>query len=94
MTKDIFLIRPVPGMIIQIYIRYCRFDFLHGFCRAMLNSDRYVIFLGGFRRGTNPTMTVFWAENANFGIQLRERYSFDVAPEAAWMSQAKPDSII
>jgi len=29
MTTEFFLIRPVPGMIIQIYIRYCRFDFLH-----------------------------------------------------------------
>jgi len=60
----------------------------------MLNSDRYVIFIGGFRRGNNPSMTVFWAEHADFGVQLRERYSFDVTLEAAWMSQSKPENIV
>lgn len=92
MTTEFFLIQPVPGMIIQIYIRYCRFDFLHGFCRGLLHAGRYVQFLEGFRRHENQEMTIRWAEACDFGIRPLEQFSFDVAPEAEWMTRPKPSS--
>jgi len=85
-----FLLQPEPGQIIQIYVRHRRVDFRYGFCRAIHHAGRYVQFVGGFRRREDPSMTTRWAESCDFGIQPFERFSFDLATEAEWMSLNKP----
>ena len=85
-----FLLQPDPGTIVQIYRRHCLFDFLIGYCRAVLHAGGHVMFADSFRRRSDPQMTAHWAEPHDFGIQLFERYSFELAPEAEWMSLTKP----
>ena len=85
-----FLLQPEPGQIIQIYVRHRRVDFRYGFCRGIHHAGRYVQFVGGFRCRENPSMSLRWAEPHSFGIQPFERFSFELAPEAEWMSLNKP----
>jgi len=91
MKNGLYLVKPAPGMIIQIYVRYCHFDFLHGFCRGLLHAGLYVQFIEGFRRHENPEMTIRWAEACDFGIRPLEQFSFELAPEAEWMTRPKPN---
>jgi len=93
MKPAAFLLQPEPGKIIQIYVRHCRFDFLHGYCRGILHVGRHVRFVMGFRCCENPSMTLRWAEPHDFGIQLIEGYSFNFTPEAEWMGLNKPPQI-
>ena len=90
MKDDLFIVKPEPVKIIQIYVRHGHFDFLHGFCRGVLHVGRYVKFLEGFRRCSDPAMTVFWPEPRDFEIQRREQFSFETADEASWMSHSNP----
>ena len=93
MNPEIFLLRPEPGKIIQIYARYGCVDFIHGFCRAVLQAGHHFQFLEGIRRCSDPAMTMHWSEPCDFGIQPRERFYFDIIPEAAWMSERKTGRI-
>lgn len=90
MKDDLFIVQPEPGKIIQIYVRHCHFDFLHGFCRGILHSGEYVQFLEGFRRRSNLAMTALWSEAHDFGIQRRDRFTFETADEAPWMPPSNP----
>jgi hypothetical protein len=90
MKDELFILRPDPGKIVQIFLRCRHFDFLHGFCRGLLQAGRYVQFLDGFLRRANPDMTVLWSEAHDFGIQRRDQFSFELADETLWMSHSKP----
>jgi len=87
------LLQPEPGQIIQVYVRHRRVDFRYGFCRAIHHAGRHVQFIGGFRRREDPLLPTPWAEPHDFGIQPFERYSFELAPEAEWMSLTTPPQI-
>jgi hypothetical protein len=93
MKTESYLFHPEPGQIIQIYVRHSRFDFLHGYCRAVLHAGRHMMFVRGFRRRTDPGMSVVWSEPCDFGIQPFGRYSLEFTPEAQWMSLNKPPQL-
>ena len=92
MNPELFLLQAEPGKIIQIYARYRHVDFIHGYCRAVLHAGRYFQFLEGLRRCSDPAMRMHWSEPCDFGIQPRERFYFQILPEAEWMLQKKPGS--
>ena len=93
MNSEIFLLQPEPGKIIQIYARYGCVDFIHGFCRAVLQAGHHFQFLEGIRRCSDSAIRMHWSEPCDFGIQPRERFYFDIIPEAQWMSERKPGSM-
>ena len=93
MKGAIFIVQPSPGKILQVYLRCRRVDFLDGFCRGVLHVGKYVQFLEGFRRRSDPGMTVLWSEPHDFGLQPRERFSVELADEAPWMSLTEPPQI-
>ena len=93
MNSEIFLLQPEPGKIIQIYARYGCVDFIHGFCRGVLQTRNHFQFLEGIRRCSDSAIRMHWSEPCDFGIQPRERFYFDIIPEAQWMSERKPGSM-
>ena len=90
MNSEIFLLQPEPGKIIQIYARYGCVDFIHGFCRGVLQTRNHFQFLEGIRRCSDSAIRMHWSEPCDFGIQPRERFYFDIIPEAGWMSHSNP----
>ena len=92
MNPEIYFLQPEPGKIFQIYARYGCVDFIHGFCRGVLHTGRHYQFLEGIRRCSDPAMTMHWSEPCDFGIQPRERFYFEIIPEAAWMSHSNPQN--
>ena len=90
MKDELFIVQPEPGKIIQIYLRFRRFDFLHGFCRGIIHAGPFIGFLEGFLRRSNPGMTALWSEAHDFGIQRRDHFTFETADEAPWMTSSNP----
>lgn len=91
MNMDLPLVVPEPGMVIEFYVRSGRFDFLVGFCRGLIFSGKYVIFVGAFRRGSDPAMSCYWAEPYNYGTYAANRFVFGFVPESDWMTQLRPE---
>lgn len=83
---NLFLLRPKSGHVLEIYTRRRNVDFHFGFCRAAIFFGAAVQFLEGFRRRSDPTTGREWSEPSNFGLQLREGFSFEVRPQVDWMS--------
>ena len=87
---ELFLLQPGCGMIIKIYVRHGRFNFLHGFCKGILHVGSQVAFLESFRCGMDPSMKTLWAEPRDFGVQKQDRFSYEFSPAADWMSLPRP----
>lgn len=89
-SVHLHLLRAEAGNVFMIYVRYCRFEFLAGYGRAILFAEDNLQILGGFRHRTNPEMTEYWAEPCDFGVRKIEKIGFGVFPEADWMGRTKP----
>ncbi len=90
MNEEVFLLQPEPGQVVQISKRHGRCDFVIGYCRGVLQVGRFVRFLEGFHRCSDPAMTTTWHEPHDFGIQPLRQLSFTITPEAPWMIEGTP----
>lgn len=84
---NLFLLRPKSGHVLEIYTRRRNVDFHYGFCRAVLFADSAVQFLEGFRHRIDSTTGREWSEpSSDSGLHLREGFTFELRPQADWMS--------
>jgi hypothetical protein len=83
---NLFLLRTKSGHVLEIYTRRRNVDFHYGYCRAVLFAGATVQFLEGFRCRIDSTTGREWSEPGDFGLQLREGFTFQIRLQAPWMS--------
>ena len=90
---ELFLLRPKPDLIIQIFTRCRGVGFSYGFCREAVFAGSCVQFVGGFRRCSDPALTRYWSKPCNFGLQHRDSFAFEIIAKQPWMSCTKPEAL-
>lgn len=91
MKEDFFVVQPDAGTVMQIYVRFGRFLFLHGFCRSAILANGHLRVVNGFRVRFAHDMTARWAERHDFGFLSLKGYALDIVPEEEWMSEFRPE---
>ncbi len=84
-------IQPKLGSVIEICVREGRITFIVGHCRGLILSGGLVRFVGGFRRCTDPEMSVAWAEAQDWRFLAKRRFSVACVPEQEWMTPVIPN---
>ncbi len=83
-------IRPKLGSVIEIGVRQGRITFTVGHCRGLVLSEGLIRFVGGFRRCTDPAMSVTWAEASDWRFLAKRQFSIACVPEQEWMTPLIP----
>lgn len=90
---ELFLLRPNPDRIIQIFTRCRGVGFSYGFCREAVFADSCVQFVGGFRRCSDPSLAHQWSEPCDFGLQPRDGFAFELVAREPWMTCTRPEAL-
>lgn len=80
MKLESYLLRPEPGLVVEIFIRRGQMEFHFGFCREVLHMGEYLAFIRSFRRASNVGLTGFWPELHDFGVQRNCQFTFACVP--------------
>ena len=91
---EIYLMQCPPGFVFCVAQRIGRnartLDAQIGYCRGVVLFGEYVAFVGAFTRWDDATLSVAWAERADFGVMPLQSVAFEFIKIADWMRILKP----
>lgn len=90
MTIEFPIFDARPGTVIRVIGTPLKSSSICGYCRKLvLEHDRFR-FVGGFRRYTDRSRDVSWAESVDWPMTPVSQVSIRIVPEKPWMQISTP----